>query len=129
MSDDLVGYGKPPKSGQFKKGQSGNPKGRPKKTPDLADILRKAGRKKIAVNTADGVRRVDKLTALVEKTLNDALKGDARARSAYFKMMREHDINDEVQTKTDAAFDRLQDEDREILKRWSARPAGWLDDG
>lgn len=26
-----VGYGKPPKQGQFKKGQSGNPKGRPKK--------------------------------------------------------------------------------------------------
>ena len=30
--DYEVGYGKPPKSGQFKKGQSGNPMGRPKKT-------------------------------------------------------------------------------------------------
>lgn len=29
--DYEVGYGKPPKSKQFKKGQSGNPKGRPKK--------------------------------------------------------------------------------------------------
>lgn len=29
MSDYEVGYGKPPKSGQFKKGQSGNPRGRP----------------------------------------------------------------------------------------------------
>ena len=28
--DYEVGYGKPPKSGQFKPGQSGNPKGRPK---------------------------------------------------------------------------------------------------
>ena len=27
-----VGYGKPPKNNQFKPGQSGNPKGRPKKT-------------------------------------------------------------------------------------------------
>jgi len=25
-----VGYGKPPKGGQFQKGQSGNPRGRPK---------------------------------------------------------------------------------------------------
>ena len=31
MSDDYeVGYGKPPKSRQWKPGQSGNPKGRPK---------------------------------------------------------------------------------------------------
>lgn len=27
--DEYVGYGKPPKHSQFKKGASGNPKGRP----------------------------------------------------------------------------------------------------
>lgn len=31
-SDNDVGYCKPPKSGQFKKGTSGNPKGRPKRS-------------------------------------------------------------------------------------------------
>lgn len=36
MSDDYdVGYGKPPKCNQWKKGQSGNPDGRPKKRRDL----------------------------------------------------------------------------------------------
>ena len=30
VNDYEVGYGKPPKHSQFKKGRSGNPKGRPK---------------------------------------------------------------------------------------------------
>jgi hypothetical protein len=39
MSDYKVGYGKPPKSGQFKRGKSGNPKGRPKGSLKLATDL------------------------------------------------------------------------------------------
>jgi hypothetical protein len=38
-----VGYGKPPKNTRFKKGISGNPTGRPKKSPDFyAELIREA---------------------------------------------------------------------------------------
>jgi hypothetical protein len=33
MSDDRIGYGRPPKASRFKPGVSGNPKGRPKRKP------------------------------------------------------------------------------------------------
>ena len=48
--DDKVGYGKPPKSGQFKKGISGNPSGRPKKPSDFASELRKELQSKVTIN-------------------------------------------------------------------------------
>ncbi len=40
MSDDHVGYGKPPRHTRFRPGVSGNPRGRPKRVPDIFDDLR-----------------------------------------------------------------------------------------
>lgn len=43
MADYEIGYGKPPKSGRFKAGVSGNAKGRPKRRPiPLAEIINDA---------------------------------------------------------------------------------------
>jgi Family of unknown function (DUF5681) len=40
MSDDDVGYGKPPKHSRFKPGNNANPKGRPKRKPTaIAEII------------------------------------------------------------------------------------------
>lgn len=43
MSDDKVGYGKPPKASRFRPGASGNPKGRPKRKQLLiAEVVNSA---------------------------------------------------------------------------------------
>ena len=48
-----VGYGKPPKKTQFKRGRSGNPNGRPRKKPDLYSELTKVLHENVTV-TIDG---------------------------------------------------------------------------
>jgi hypothetical protein len=57
MSDDYeIGYKKPPRHTRFKKGQSGNPKGRPKKAPaqpadnSAAAILKRVGDRTVEIN-------------------------------------------------------------------------------
>lgn len=75
MAKDSVGYGKPPKSGQFKRGRSGNPAGRPKKQPTplaekINDVLfapmeyRERGKVKVGTRHELGIRmQVDRAAA------------------------------------------------------------------
>lgn len=93
MSDDYkVGYGMPPISTQFKKGQSGNLKGRPKastKPKKTASVLKEILNKKITVKEGGKTRRIPKIEALLETLLNDALRGDKTARRLFVTMARE----------------------------------------
>lgn len=74
-----VGFGKPPKKNQFKPGQSGNPRGRPKGTLNLATTVRKALREKVVVTENGRRRQISKLDAAVTQLVNRAVKGDPRA--------------------------------------------------
>ena len=74
-----VGFGKPPKHTCFRKGTSGNPKGRPKGTRNLATILERALREKVVINE-NGVRKtITKFEAALKQLVNKAACGDLAA--------------------------------------------------
>lgn len=83
-----VGYGKPPVGSRFKPGQSGNPKGRPKGAKGLNTIVRETLGEKLAVRTSSGPKKITKIEAVLQKTLEKALKGDARAQLELMKLWR-----------------------------------------
>ena len=76
--DYEIGYRKPPKHTQWKKGQSGNKRGRPKKKLGISDFERafdEAFGDSLAVNDNGRSRKIKKLTAFAIQTVNKAVKG------------------------------------------------------
>jgi len=86
-----VGYKKPPKKTQFKKGQSGNSKGRPKGSRNIATLLEEALFRKVTIKDERGSRKVTFVEALVHKMSVDALKGDPRAATKIIELIKYHD--------------------------------------
>jgi Family of unknown function (DUF5681) len=81
-----IGFGRPPLGSRFKRGISGNPKGRPKHSKNLKTLIRQALTAPIAVQEGARSRRVSKLEGVVLRQLQGALKGNDRAALAIIKM-------------------------------------------
>jgi len=84
--DYEAGKYRPPIDTRFRKGTSGNPSGRPKKSLGLKTIVRAAMAKKVDLRDATGKRRVPMIEALVHKLIELATKGDLRAIDALLKL-------------------------------------------
>ena len=74
-----TGYGNPPMHTRFTKGRSGNPKGRPKGSQNLATILAKAGRQRVKVTENGRTRYITKFEASMLQLMNQAVSGDLKA--------------------------------------------------
>lgn len=111
-----VGYGKPPRESRFQKGASGNPKGRPKGSKNLATIVLRESRQRVRVNGSRGSRTMTKLEAAVTQLGNKSAQGDLRATREFVALVQrsEESANSGNGTK---AFHELDQQVLETLQR------------
>src|SRR5262249_25947221 len=100
-----VGYRRPPVNRQFKPGQSGNPRGRPKGSKNLATTFAEVLSRRIKVRDKNGkIRMLTKLEAIIESISNKALGGDANAFAKVIQLAEKFDM-----------FNRLTVNHREVI--------------
>jgi hypothetical protein len=83
-----IGYRRPPPDGQFKKGASGNPKGRPKGSKNFLTLLDKELAQKVVVNENGKKKSLTRLEAMVKRLVTGALQGDQRALMTLLEVLR-----------------------------------------
>lgn len=123
MSDENydVGYGRPPKHTQFKKGQSGNPKGRKKGARGLKTDLRSELNERIEITENGKTVKLTKQQLMVKQLAAKAIKGDVRAIGKLADLTIAL-LGAEDETRKAAAT--LPADDDAILQAWLKRKAG-----
>ena len=139
MTDYEIGYGKPPRSGRFKPGVSGNPKGRPKRGPLVAGEIisgvlnapmkyQDRGRAKIATRQELALKLlVDRAVAGDLQAAEDVLKFRTHAQRIGDAGIERLEISDWL---PDHAGQTGQQKTKDLLEKGvadSAEDAGGLD--
>lgn len=123
QNDPKVGYGRPPKHTQFKKGNSGNPKGRPKKSRNAKIIIREVLRTNVEVTLNGKKQSIPVLEAVLRRLAGAAIaKNDLKAAQQLVNLAFR--VEDDEVTPVDANADPAADEavinaflDRQIAER------------
>lgn len=89
-TEDKVGFASPPKTTRWKKGQSGNPKGRPKSKSETVQDAAKILSQPIEARTPDGrTVKLDGIEAAYLALCNKGLKGHKTSLLEAIRIMLE----------------------------------------
>lgn len=83
-----IGYRRPPANGQFKKGKSGNPKGRPKGSRNFVTLLEQELAQTITVTENGKKKKLSRMQAMVKRIVAGALQGDQKSVMTLVEIMR-----------------------------------------
>ena len=93
--NEKVGYKRPPKAHQFKKGRSGNPRGRRKGSKSFETLVREELSKKVQVKTNGKVKSLSVAQALLMRTLREGISGSRRAADQGIRLMEKYGLFDD----------------------------------
>jgi hypothetical protein len=129
MSDNSydVGYRKPPTNSRFRKGISGNRKGRPKGKRNFTTVLTEILEEEIVI-TERGVRKkVTKLEAALKQLANKAARGDLVAARQLIGLIRSAEERAVAPLRKELSTDDLKIMER-VLQRQRSCESGEADD-
>jgi hypothetical protein len=113
-----VGYGKPPHHTRFKKGQSGNPRGRACGSKNLKTLLSEALNEPVIITENGRRRKITKREAIVREVVNCSATPDLRAVRIVFDLLRDIEGQTEPASAETAAFTAA---DEEVIEQLKAR--------
>jgi Family of unknown function (DUF5681) len=108
-----VGFGKPPLRSRFKLGQSGNPKGRPRGSKNLATLLDNELNARVPI-TENGKRKtVTMRNAISKQTVRKAAAGEERFIKLVFELDQRRSVGEASAQSDNAPLDQ---DDRKVMK-------------
>jgi hypothetical protein len=81
-----VGYGKPPRANQFRKGRTGNPRGKKRGEENLISVFKRIVSKRVKINDGEKVCTIPLAEAVVLKNYQAALQRNPFALSNIYRM-------------------------------------------
>src|SRR6266481_1773471 len=114
-----VGYCTPPEATRFEKGVSGNPKGRPKGSLNVATVFTKTLRERVVISEHGQRKTVTKLEAALKQLVNKAASGDLRALAQLVALAQDAEAKQNVPGMQEPVISELDQEVMDgILKRF-----------
>ena len=122
--DYEVGYGKPPRHTQFEKGQSGNPRGRPSGSKNLATLVNEALNETVIVVENGRRRTIPQREAFAKQVVNRSTKADWRAAKILLDIAPDVESQSALET-VESSFSA---EDEKVIALMKARWHGKKED-
>jgi hypothetical protein len=91
------GYCKPPKHTQFKKGQSGNPSGKPKKVLTHTEIAARELDRRMTITEDGKKKRLSKREVIHKAIIQKAMKGDLKAIKMLIELDQAKSLGDQAE--------------------------------